>query len=76
MKLSRNLNTEVVHRPECSSRGNRTPRWTYAIGKTLAQITDATAACPWLHLCRICLPGACACNRCAEPDYARRVPDG
>jgi hypothetical protein len=65
MDLIRNLKTEVVHRPDCSSRGHDTGHWNWADGKTLIQVKDATLDYPWLHLCRTCMPGACRCAKCA-----------
>lgn len=64
MKLVRNLGTEVVHLPGCSSRGADAPRWTWAIGKSLAEVKAASGAHPSLHLCRTCMPGCCSCADC------------
>ncbi len=70
MDLVRNLKTEVAHRLDCSSRGADALRWNWADGKALAQVKDATLGYPWLHLCRICMPGACHCARCIVKDGA------
>jgi hypothetical protein len=67
MELIRNLKSEVVHRPNCTSqKGANAPRWNWADGRTLDDIRQATHRYPWLHLCRNCLPGVCACGRCAS----------
>ena len=64
--LVRNFNSEVVHRASCSSRGGSTSRWRWAQLKTLADVSQATREYPWLHLCRTCLPGVCACGKCSS----------
>ena len=61
--LMRNLKTEVVHRPGCPSSGSTVP-WNYAAGRSLDSITLDTITYPHLHLCMICLPGACRCRKC------------
>ena len=64
MNLIRNLKTETVHRPGCSSSGVDTGAWVWASGKDPSEVRAATIAYPWLHLCRICLPGVCQCRKC------------
>jgi hypothetical protein len=64
VKLIRNLKTETVHRPGCSSRGVDFSVWVWAAGKTLGDVKAATIAYPWLHVCRICMPGVCQCRKC------------
>ena len=64
MDLVRNLNTEVVHRPGCASKGKRYGHWAVADDMHIDEVSDTTAVYPWLHLCRVCIPGKCQCNRC------------
>lgn len=66
IRLVRNMKTEVVHLPGCKRRGADCRPWTYAATSTMAEITADTVAYPWLHLCRACLPGACACGKCSR----------
>ena len=42
MKLVRNMKTEVVHRPDCSSRGTDARPWNWAVPYTLDEVKGAT----------------------------------